>query len=69
MNLEMTIFVPFMQEIVFIPTVLESLKRAWIQYIAFIIPIMFVVYHIILGQAFKSKILNAGIRNDIKDEI
>ena len=42
---------------------------AWIQYIALLIPSLFVIYYLILGFAFQNKVLDAQLTNEIKDEI
>ena len=68
-ELEMDIFIPQMQKIVYVPTVLETIKRAWIQYLAILIPIFFLVHKVILGLGFKLKILKAYESNDIRDEV
>ena len=57
--------VPSMQEINYVPTTLESLKIAWIQYIALLIPSLYVIYWLIIGFAFKNKVLDARVKNEI----
>lgn len=54
-----------MQEISYVPTTLESLKIAWIQYIALLIPSLYVIYWLIIGFAFKNKVLDARVKNEI----
>ncbi|TNV84409.1 hypothetical protein FGO68_gene16267 [Halteria grandinella] len=61
--------VPSMQEINYVPTTLESLKMAWIQYIALLIPSLYVIYWLIIGFAFKNKVLDAQVKNEIQDEL
>ena len=58
-----------MQEIVYVPTTLESLKIAWIQYIALLIPSLYIIYYLILGFAFKNKVLDAQVKNEFQDEL
>jgi len=61
--------VPSMQEIVYVPTTLESLKIAWIQYLALLIPSLYIIYQLIIGFAFKNKVLDAQVKNEIQDEL
>ena len=57
--------VPSMQEINYVPTTIESLKMAWIQYIALLIPSLYAIYWLIIGFAFKNKVLDAQVKNEI----
>ena len=57
--MELDIRVPSLQQIVYVPGVLESLKIAWIQYLALLIPCLWVIYKLILGFAFKARVLEA----------
>jgi Transmembrane protein 231 len=68
-DIQFDILIPKQQEIIYKPTTIESLKMAWIQYLALLIPSLWVIYKCILGFAFSNKVLDAQIKNDIKDEI
>jgi hypothetical protein len=65
----MEIKIPLQQEFVYVPTVLESLKIAWIQYLAILIPSLYAIYYLILGFAFRNKVIDTQIKNDIRDEV
>ena len=68
-ELIMEIKIPLQQEFVYVPTVLESLKIAWIQYLALLIPSLYAIYYLILGFAFRNKVIDSQIMNDIRDEV
>lgn len=68
-EIQFDISIPAQQEIIYEPTVLESIKIAWIQYVALLIPSMYIIYFIIIGFAFKNKVFDSQVRNDIRDEI
>jgi len=51
--------VPGAQEVLYTPIVMERLKEAWVQYVALMIPSVYVIYFLIVGFSFKSKVLEA----------
>ena len=50
-----SIHIPQMQEVKYVPTILENLKFSWIQYLSLFLPIIFAAREI-LRFAFKHKI-------------
>jgi len=38
---------------------MERLKEAWVQYVALMIPSVYIIYFLIVGFSFKSKVLEA----------
>lgn len=67
-ELDMHIVVPTMQPIVIISSMLDSLKQAWIQYVALLIPVMYVVWGIILRKAYLAKVLDATVRSEVREK-
>ena len=58
--------VPLLQEFRYTPSFLENLTLGWCQYLAILIPSLAIIYELILGGAFKRKILNSKIWSEIK---
>jgi len=65
-ELKMLIDVPVLQQIRFSPTFLQKASQCWTQYMALLIPSVYIFYEVILGGAFKRKILNSKIWSEIK---
>eukprot|EP00347_Sterkiella_histriomuscorum_P022943 403336555 len=65
--ISMDLRIPSLQQIVMVPSVLESLKNAWIQYLALLIPCLWAIYHLILGFAFRNRVLPAQIKSNIPE--
>jgi len=63
MNLLMDI--PVNQEIRYTPSFLELAANFWIQYLALLIPSYFIIYELILGNAFRTRILDSRISSEI----
>ena len=68
-EIQFDISIPAQQEIIYEPTVLESIKIAWIQYVSLLIPSLYIIYYLIIGFALKNKVFESQVRNDIRDEI
>jgi len=51
--------IPGAQEVIYTPIMIERMKEAWVQYVALMIPCVYIVYFLIVGFAFKSKVLEA----------
>jgi hypothetical protein len=65
MKLDLQIRVPKLQRIIHWTNILETLKFAWIQYFALLIPTFYVVYYFILGVAFRNRALSSTVTNDL----
>lgn len=48
---------------------IERLKISWVQYLALLIPSLYIIYSLILGFSFKNKVLDAQMKNEIQDEL
>ena len=57
-KITMDMEIPTIESISYYPSVLEVLKNTWIQYLAFFIPIYFVLYIFMYGFVVKSNVLN-----------
>lgn len=58
--------VPILQELRYTPSFLENMTLGWTQYLALLIPAWFIIVEVILGGAFKRKILNSKVWSEIK---
>ena len=58
--------VPILQEFRYNPSFLENLTLGWTQYVSILIPSLIVIYELLLGGAFKRKILNSAVWSEIK---
>ena len=56
--------VPIGQRVVYIPGVLETLKFAWVQYLALLIPCLWVFY-IVNGFVFRYQIVETSVSSDL----
>lgn len=56
--------IPTSQEVKYIPGVLQTLKFAWIQYLALVIPSMW-VFHRVCGFMFRHQILDSSVTSDL----
>ena len=53
--------VPVAQHIKYNPSFLEQSIEIWIQYLALLIPSLYIIYEVILGNAFRKNVLNSKI--------
>ena len=60
----MDIHVPIQQEIQYIPGVLETLKNAWTQYLALLVPIA-IIYAAFVGFLLRHQLLETSIVSDL----
>jgi len=58
--------IPPNQQIKYNPEFIEKFVALWTQYIALLIPAVFIIYDMILGNAFRNKILNSKIWSELK---
>jgi hypothetical protein len=65
-DLDLMLDVPVNQIIRYKPSFLEKVTIFWVQYLALLIPSLFINYYIILGSGFERKIIPSSIRSDIK---
>jgi len=65
-EIDLLIDIPVNQQIRYRPSFLEKGSQFWTQYIALLIPSLFVIYDVILGGSFKRKILSSRVSSDIK---
>ena len=56
LTVDITLKVPQTQRVNYVPGILETLKYAWIQYLAILIPAL-IVFKEFIGFLFKYKIL------------
>jgi len=63
-SITLYITVPKSQQVKYIPGVLQTLKYAWVQYIAIFIPLLY-VYWAFIGFMFKYQVLETSITSDI----
>ncbi|CDW84907.1 transmembrane protein 231 [Stylonychia lemnae] len=63
-TLDVTIKIPFSQEVIYIPGILETLKYAWIQYLSFFLPALLVYFQFVKFM-FKYKIVETTIVSDL----
>jgi len=65
-EIDLLIDIPVNQQIRYRPSFLEKGSQFWTQYIALLIPSLYVIYEVILGGSFKRKILSSRVSSDIK---
>lgn len=65
-KVNLLIDVPVSQSIRYSPSFLEKMSQLWIQYVALLIPSLYVIYFTILGGAFERKILQSRVQSEIK---
>lgn len=58
------VHVPVQQEIQYIPGVLETLKNAWTQYLALLVPLL-VVFWAFVGFLLRNQLLETSIASDL----
>jgi len=58
--------VPKLQEILYIPSVLEVLKQAWVQYIYVLIPVYLLLYVTLFGYVIENKVLTTVERSELQ---
>lgn len=56
--------IPQSQEVKYIPGVLETLKFAWVQYLALLVPSL-MIFRCLSGFLFKYQIVEASISSDL----
>lgn len=57
-KLSMDIQIPTIENIIYWSSTLQTLKIAWIQYLAFLLPIYFILYIVLYGFVVKSNVLD-----------
>lgn len=67
LTLDISIKIPATQRIRYTPGILETLKYAWIQYLAIFLPALF-VFKEFIGFLFKYKILQANVVADLSNK-
>jgi hypothetical protein len=60
----MDIVVPIHQELRYIPGVLETLKFAWIQYLAFLIPSL-LIFWVVIGFILRYQLVETSVTSDL----
>ena len=63
-TIQLDMAVPINQEVSYIPGVLETLKFAWIQYLALLIPSLF-VYWLVLGFILRYQMVETSVTSDL----
>lgn len=61
----MKIGIPTREQIKYVPSVLETMKYAWIQYLALFIPIFIVLYYGLLGFTLRAQIFETTVIDDL----
>ena len=64
----MILDVPTNQQIKYNPEFLEKFIEFWTQYIALLIPAVYIIYDKILGNAFRKKILDSKVWSELKHQ-
>jgi hypothetical protein len=67
LSIDLSIKIPSTQRIRYVPGILETLKHAWIQYIALLLPAIW-FYRQLLGFLFKYKIMQANVVSDLSQK-
>lgn len=57
--------VPQHQELVYIPSVLEVLKQAWVQYVYVLIPLYFALYFLLFGYLVENRIFTSVEKSEL----
>lgn len=58
--------IPINQQIRYTPSKIELFNNLWVQYVALLIPSVYIIYEIILGNSFRHKVLSSVVKSDIK---
>jgi Transmembrane protein 231 len=61
---DVTVKIPFNQEVKYIPGILETLKYAWIQYLSIFLPALWVYWQFVKFM-FKYKIIETHIVSEL----
>lgn len=56
-ELRVLMAVPASQSVKYTPSFFEQFINLWVQYVAVLIPFAYIIYEVILGSAFRKKIL------------
>jgi transmembrane protein 231 len=64
---DLSLKIPRTQRIRYIPGILETLKYAWIQYLAIFIPTL-LLFKELVGFLFRYKILEANVVSDLNNK-
>jgi hypothetical protein len=65
-EIDLLLDVPVNQVIRYQPSFLEKTTTFWIQYLALLIPALYVNYYLILGNGFQLNIIQSTVRSEIK---
>ena len=65
--IDITVRVPSNQRIRYVPGILETLKYAWIQYLAIFLPALY-FFKVFVGFMFKYRVLEANIVADLSNK-
>lgn len=63
-KVSMDVVVPINQRVLYIPGVLETLKFAWVQYLALLIPSLLIFYGV-SGFIFRYQIVETSVTSDL----
>lgn len=61
----MQLKIPNNQLLIYIPSVLQVLKFAWVQYIAVLIPVWILLVHFLLGYLVKSRVFETVQKSEL----
>ena len=65
-ELDLLIDIPVNQQVRYKPSFLEKASQFWTQYVALLVPSLYIIYDVILGGGFRRKILASRVSSEIK---
>ena len=65
--LDLSVKIPRTQRVRYVPSILETLKHAWIQYLAILLPAIW-IFQEFIGFLFRYKILEANVVADLNNK-
>jgi len=65
-ELDLLIDIPVNQQVRYKPSFLEKASQFWTQYVALLVPSLYIIYEVILGGGFRRKILSSRVSSEIK---
>lgn len=65
LNIEIKMSIPLYQEVLYQMPLLEAIKISWVQYLAILIPIFMIVYYGFFWTAYRHRIVDAAISDDV----
>lgn len=63
-TIDLTLHVPTHQEVAYDPSMQETLKNAWLQYLYLLLPVYFVVYEVVMWALVRYKVVATVVRED-----